>query len=174
MDEHETTSPRGLLNTINRPAHFLRGAAACGCCRRRRNGPATTAARAASTQNLAYWNLFGGGDGARMVQMEADFARAHPDIAVKSTTLAWGVPYYTKLTTSTVAGKAPDIAILHMSRMPAFAPAGLLTPLDPATLAILRHHAGCLSPQYLEKGPVQRPAVRDPARHASVRDVLQY
>lgn len=92
-------------------------------------------AHAASTQNLAYWNLFGGGDGVRMIQMEKDFAKANPSIQVKSTTLSWGLPYYTKLTTSTVAGKAPDIGILHITRLAAYAPAGLLTPLDAGVLA---------------------------------------
>jgi multiple sugar transport system substrate-binding protein len=65
-----------------------------------------------------YWNFFGGGDGVRMVQMQNDFAKAHPEINLKATTIAWGVPFYTKLTTSTVVGKGPDVASLHMTRLP--------------------------------------------------------
>jgi multiple sugar transport system substrate-binding protein len=130
--EPETTIEQNS-KTIDRST-FLRAGAATGVAVAAISLPATIA-RAASTTNLTYWNLFTGGDGVRMVQMEKDFATAHPEISVKSTTLTWGVPYYTKLTTSTVVGKGPDVAILHMTRMPAYAPAGLLTPLDDATLA---------------------------------------
>ncbi len=45
---------------------------------------------AGNTVPLTYWNLFGGGDGVRMNQMESDFARSYPDIAVNSVTLSWG------------------------------------------------------------------------------------
>src|SRR5579871_2564712 len=114
---------------------FLKGAAAAGLAGVTATSLPQQIVRAASTQNLQYWNLFSGGDGVRMIQMEKDFAKAHPEINVKSSTLTWGTPYYTKLTTSTVAGKAPDIAILHMTRLPAYAPAGLLLPLDLGTLA---------------------------------------
>src|ERR1700730_2441622 len=50
-----------------------------------------------STTGLTYWNLFGGGDGVRMVQMENDFSKSHPNVQLESVTLAWGAPYYTKL-----------------------------------------------------------------------------
>ncbi|MDP9365742.1 MAG: extracellular solute-binding protein, partial [Chloroflexota bacterium] len=49
-------------------------------------------------------------------------------------TLAWGPPYYTKLAMSIVGGRPPAVAILHASRLPSYAPAGLLEPLDPAVL----------------------------------------
>jgi multiple sugar transport system substrate-binding protein len=54
--------------------------AACG-------GPTT-----GPTTSITYWNLFGGGDGVRMIQMENDFAKATPSIDVHSVTLAWGDP----------------------------------------------------------------------------------
>jgi multiple sugar transport system substrate-binding protein len=84
---------------------------------------------------LTYWNLFSGGDGLRMNQMESDFAKSHPDIPVNSVTLTWGAPYYTKLAMATVGGHPPDIAIMHLSRMLGYAPAGLLMPFDPDQLA---------------------------------------
>ena len=90
---------------------------------------------AASSGAITYWNLFGGGDGVRMVQMEKDFAGSHPDISVNSVTLAWGAPYYTKLAMAAVGGQPPDVAIMHLSRMPGYAPAGLLMPYDEAQLA---------------------------------------
>src|SRR5947209_16745728 len=39
---------------------------------------------------INYWNLFGGGDGVRMIQMQNDFVRSHPDINLNAVTLAWG------------------------------------------------------------------------------------
>jgi multiple sugar transport system substrate-binding protein len=63
------------------------------------------------------------------------FRAAHPDIPIEAVTFAWGPPYYTKLAMATVGGRPPDIAVLHASRLPSFAPAGLLQPLDPGLLA---------------------------------------
>ena len=134
MDEHDTV-PSQLPDDTSSRRTFLKGAAATGLAVAAATSMPARIVQAASTQNLAFWNLFGGGDGARMIQMEKNFANANPGIQVKATTLAWGLPYYTKLTTSTVAGKAPDIAILHMTRLPAYAPSGLLTPLDAGVLA---------------------------------------
>lgn len=95
----------------------------------------TVWAKSSANGSVVYWNLFGGGDGARMIELEKNFQRAYPHIKLQSTTLAWGIPYYTKLTTSTVAGKPPNAAIMHLSRMASFAPKGLLTELDPQMLA---------------------------------------
>jgi multiple sugar transport system substrate-binding protein len=82
------------------------------------------------TITLQFWNLFSGGDGARMTQLVNGFNKSQKDIQVKATTLTWGTPYYTKLTTSTVAGQAPDVAIMHLSRMASFAPTGIITQID--------------------------------------------
>lgn len=84
---------------------------------------------------LRYWNLFGGGDGVNMLAMLEAFRAANPDIDLEASTLAWGPPYYTKLAMASAGGRAPDVAILHLSRMPAFAPAGLLDPIDLDLLA---------------------------------------
>lgn len=79
---------------------------------------------------IQFWNLFTGGDGANMNQLVSGFNKSQKDITVKATTLTWGTPYYTKLTTSTVAGQGPDVAIMHLSRMASFAPTGIITPID--------------------------------------------
>ncbi|HEX2741117.1 MAG TPA: twin-arginine translocation signal domain-containing protein, partial [Rubrobacter sp.] len=50
-----------------------------------------------SKQKIHFWNLFGGGDGARLADMESDFIQAHPEIDLSATTLTWGAPYYTKV-----------------------------------------------------------------------------
>jgi multiple sugar transport system substrate-binding protein len=36
---------------------------------------------------------------------------------------------------STVGGRPPDVAVMHLTRLPAYAPAGLLEPLDPDVLS---------------------------------------
>lgn len=86
-------------------------------------------------QTVDFWNLFGGGDGARLGEMESTFRDNHPEIVLDSTTLAWGAPYYTKLAMSTVGGRPPEVAILHQTYLSAYAPAGLLEPLDPQLLS---------------------------------------
>jgi multiple sugar transport system substrate-binding protein len=82
---------------------------------------------------LRYWNLFGGGDGVRMVDMVERFRAGRPDLDVTATTLTWGSPYYTKLAMAASGGRAPDVAILHLARLPGFAPGRLLDPF-PADL----------------------------------------
>jgi multiple sugar transport system substrate-binding protein len=67
--------------------------------------------------------------------MESDFRNNHPEIQLDSTTLSWGAPYYTKLAMATVGGRPPEVAILHQTHLPAYAPAGLLEPLDPQLLS---------------------------------------
>lgn len=92
------------------------------------------AAPAAAATELRFWNLFGAGDGDRLTEMVDSFRAATPDQSVEAVTFAWGPPYYTKLAMATVGGRPPDVAALHASRLPSFAPAGLLSPLDPAVL----------------------------------------
>jgi multiple sugar transport system substrate-binding protein len=86
-------------------------------------------------KTVAYWNLFGGGDGTRMQAMEAGFEKAHHDIGLESVTLAWGNPYYTKLSLATIGDKPPQVAISHLTRMKTLQAAGLLQELHPDDLA---------------------------------------
>jgi multiple sugar transport system substrate-binding protein len=88
-----------------------------------------------TSTDITYWNLFGGGDGVRMIQMENDFAKAFPHINVESVTLAWGDPYYTKLAMAASGGRPPEVAISHITRMPTYAAQGLLEPYDLTELA---------------------------------------
>lgn len=83
-----------------------------------------------SRTTLRYWNLFGGGDGVNMLAMVDAFGQANPDVNVEASTLAWGPPYYTKLAMAAAGGRAPDVAILHLSRLSAYAPPGLLDPIN--------------------------------------------
>jgi multiple sugar transport system substrate-binding protein len=87
-----------------------------------------------SAGTLAYWNLFGGGDGVRMTQMEDGYRRANPGIDLQAVTLAWGNPYYTKLALATVGDKPPDVAVSHLTRMKTLAAGNLLQELRPEDL----------------------------------------
>src|SRR5690554_5830531 len=71
---------------------------------------------------VRYWHLFGGGDGVNMQGMLDDFRREHPEIQLQDATLQWGAPYYTKLGMAGAGGRAPEVAALHLARLPGFAP----------------------------------------------------
>jgi multiple sugar transport system substrate-binding protein len=141
---HGTLTRRGFLAGCATVAGAL-GASSCGW-------PAQGFGLAAPAGGvLTYWNLFGGGDGVRMVAMQEAFRRARPDIALDATTLTWGNPFYTKLSMATLGGSPPDVAIMHLARMPQLAPAGLLRPLSEDELA--RHG---MRPQDFAANPWQQ------------------
>jgi multiple sugar transport system substrate-binding protein len=83
---------------------------------------------------LSYWNLLGGGDGVRMIAMEDAYQKTHPGIALNAVVLAWGNPYYTKLTLATLGGRPPDVGISHLTRASILANAGLLEPFNESEL----------------------------------------
>ena len=85
--------------------------------------------------SITYWNLFGGGDGVRMVSMEDTYQAAHGSGSLTSSTFAWGDPYYTKLILATVGHQAPDVAVAHLTRMQNLAQASLLTPITDEMLS---------------------------------------
>jgi multiple sugar transport system substrate-binding protein len=86
-------------------------------------------------KTVAFWHLFSGGDGERLALMLEDYAKAEGGINVEPLTLTWGNPYYTKLALSAAGDRPPEVAAFHASRLGAYAPQGLLTPLDPQLLA---------------------------------------
>jgi multiple sugar transport system substrate-binding protein len=79
---------------------------------------------------LRFWNLFQGADGANLQTMIDAVRREVPGLRVDSTVLAWGAPYYTKLAMASAGGRAPDMAIMHLSRLAGYAPGGLLDAWD--------------------------------------------
>ncbi|WP_203713985.1 extracellular solute-binding protein [Asanoa siamensis] len=87
------------------------------------------------TGTLDFWNLFGGGDGVRMQQMLDGYRSAHPEVELAAVTLAWGNPYYTKLSLATVGDRPPEVAISHLTRMKNLVRADLLEELLPDDLA---------------------------------------
>ena len=102
---------------------------------------------AGGSQTVSFWHLFGGGDGERLTGILADIAAEHPDSDVRELILPWGNPYYTKLALAAVGGSPPDVAVVHATRLPSFAPAGLLEELTPELLA--RH--GLEGERFLEE-----------------------
>ncbi|WP_341853819.1 ABC transporter permease subunit [Brachybacterium sp. GPGPB12] len=65
---------------------------------------------------LVYWNLFGGGDGVRMQDMQQGYRDRFGPGSLQATTLTWGNPYYSKLTLATVGNQPPDVAVAHLTR----------------------------------------------------------
>lgn len=80
------------------------------------------------------WTLLSGGDGARMRALVDEFNASQNEVRVVSTTLKWGEPFYTKLITSSVVGAGPDLATVHLSRIPNLAGGGVLRPLAEAEM----------------------------------------
>ncbi|KAB8170877.1 extracellular solute-binding protein [Streptomyces sp. 3MP-14] len=103
----------------------LGGTSACG----------SAASLGAADNRVRFWNPFTGGDGANMRAMLDVFRDEHPGIEVRDTTLAAGEPYYTKLAMAGSGGRAPELGVLHLGRIPGFAPGRLIDPIDVDLLA---------------------------------------
>jgi multiple sugar transport system substrate-binding protein len=89
-------------------------------------------------ETLVYWNLFGGGDGGRMQTMEDGYRKAHGGASsLQATTFAWGNPYYSKVTLSTVGHKPPDVAVAHLTRAKPLYEGGILEPITDDDLALV-------------------------------------
>lgn len=102
-------------------------------------GCSTLAAGIAGTEvapgTVTYWNLFGGGDGARMQVMEDAYRASPGSPALQAATFTWGNPYYTKVSLATLGDAPPDVAVSHLTRSTNLASAGLLTELTDDVLA---------------------------------------
>jgi multiple sugar transport system substrate-binding protein len=85
--------------------------------------------------SIDFWNLFGGGDGVRLQEMLEGFRKSHRDIGLSAVTLAWGNPYYTKLSLATLGSKPPNVAVAHLTRMKSLVQADLLEELTPDALS---------------------------------------
>ena len=99
---------------------------------------------------VMYWNLFGGGDGVRMVAMQDAYTKSPGASPLQAATFAWGNPYYTKVTLATVGGAPPDVAIAHLTRMQNLATANLLTEFTDEMLSMVG-----LSPSDFNQTPWQ-------------------
>lgn len=87
-------------------------------------------------RTLVYWNLFGGGDGSRMQQMERGYTTTHGGpTSLQATVFSWGNPYYSKVTLATIGNKPPDVAVAHLTRAKLLAEAGELEEITTEDLA---------------------------------------
>lgn len=84
---------------------------------------------------VIYWNLFGGGDGVRMQDMQQGYRDQYGADALQATTLTWGNPYYSKLTLATVGNQPPDVAVAHLTRAKPLWAGGILDPITEEDLA---------------------------------------
>ena len=109
------------------------------------------AAQAAAVQDIGFWHLLSGGDGIKMQAMINSANQANPGFKVHPTVLAWGPPYYTKLAMASAGGRPPEVAIMHASRVPGYAPGGLIEPWDLDLLAENGVRASDFAPRIWEK-----------------------
>jgi len=84
-----------------------------------------------------------------------EFIQQNPELTVNQTVLAWGAPYYTKLAMASVGGRAPDAGIMHVARLPGYAPGGLLDSWDLDLFAELGVTEELFPPKVWEKGLYQ-------------------
>ncbi|MDP9432116.1 MAG: ABC transporter substrate-binding protein [Actinomycetota bacterium] len=82
--------------------------------------------------DLAYWNGFTGGDGPFMREMVNKFNSDHDNIKVTMNTIQWA-DYYQKVPAAVLAGKGPDVGIMHVEQLATFAVRNIILPLDDLT-----------------------------------------
>lgn len=92
---------------------------------------------ASTARTLQFWHLLSGADGVTMSGLIDGVNAAQSDYLVRPTVLSWGEPYYTKLAMAAAGGRAPDVSVMHASRVVGYAPGGLLDTWDTARLADL-------------------------------------
>lgn len=114
---------------------------ACGGGKSAGGSAATGAATAAATAydgpevSLQFWNGFTGGDGAFMKKLVDKFVAEHSNIKISVQTMQWA-DYYTKLPTAVLAGKGPDVAIMHVDSVATNAVRKIIQPLDDVAKAL--------------------------------------
>jgi extracellular solute-binding protein family 1 len=84
---------------------------------------------------LTFWNGFTGGDGAYMKSLVSEFNSEKSNINVTMQTMQWQ-DFYNKLPTSVTAGKAPDIAVMHLDYVGTMAARHAIQPLDDVAKAL--------------------------------------
>ncbi len=125
-------SRRSLLHGLMGAGSLLGLGSLAGCG----GNPLVTAAGEGTTL-VRFWNLLAGGDGVLLQELLEVVRDDLPNLSIENITLAWGAPYYTKLAMASAGGRSPEVAILHMARLPGYAPGGLLDPWDLDLLAEL-------------------------------------
>lgn len=114
------------LKHLLRPIAFVALIAALGLsagCRGERNTSAD------KVLILDFWNGFTGPDGATMEKIVRRFNSEHTGIRVRMQIIPWST-YYDKVTLGLAYGGAPDVFILHASRMAEYADCGSIRAVD--------------------------------------------
>lgn len=78
---------------------------------------------------LNFWNGFTGPDGKTMEKIVRQFNAEHPNIQVRMQIIPWNT-YYDKVTLSLAYGGAPEVFILHASRLPEYADSEAVSRVD--------------------------------------------
>ena len=81
---------------------------------------------------VRFWNGFTGPDGTRALSLVRAFNAKNPDVEVRMQRIDWGT-YYNKLFVAGIAGRAPEIFVLHTHSLRRFAEAGFVRPTDDLT-----------------------------------------
>jgi multiple sugar transport system substrate-binding protein len=123
----------------------LAGTAALAAC-------ASPVRGAGDVRTLEFWHLLSGADGVTMSGLIDQVNGAQGAYRVRPTVLAWGEPYYTKLAMAAAGGRAPDVSVMHASRVPGYAPGGLLDTWDVGRLADLGVDESAFPAAVWEKG----------------------
>ncbi len=78
---------------------------------------------------VEFWSLFGGADGAQMVEMLDEYNASNPKVKISAATQDWD-NYYAKLKTSILGGEAPDLAVSHDVYVWGLIKEGIIVPID--------------------------------------------
>lgn len=98
----------------------------------------TSVGGALAQETVVWWDFLGGGDGVRMKQLLDGFnAENAGSVTIEPSTLEWGIPFYTKVQTSTAVGEGPDIMTYHASRLPLAVSQNSLTEITAEDLAAM-------------------------------------
>lgn len=98
-------------------------ATVCGCRTQHTPGPG------ARVITLDFWNGFTGPDGVTMERVVRRFNRENRGIRVRMQIIPWNT-YYDKVTLGLAYGGAPDVFILHASRLPEYADSEAISVVD--------------------------------------------
>ncbi len=86
-------------------------------------------ASAEGKKTIVFWNGYTGPDRPAVEELVAEFNRMYPDVEVKMEIMPWD-SLWQKLMPALISGKGPDVMGFSVSRVPEFARAGRLEPLD--------------------------------------------
>ena len=79
---------------------------------------------------LEYWTIFTGPDGQTMQALVDQFNEENQGNIEVRMSIMPGDNFYESILTAVISGRAPDVAIMHMDRLPEFAAQGILLELD--------------------------------------------